>query len=129
MPEGTLAVQLHETDLFKSLFLDIYRRPNRAVVPERNTKPNLGQALHVLVGSTYNEKIWREGARVYDLFQSGASDEQIIEELYLSALTRLPTTEESLNLKGLIAKAEGREEGLRYLQWGMLSSREFAENH
>lgn len=129
LPEGTRAVQLHETDLYKSLFLDIYGRPNRAAVPERSTKPNLGQALHVLVGSTYNEKIWRKGARVYDLFHTGASDKKIIEELYLSALMRPPTAEETRKLQDLIAKAENREEGLRYLQWGMLSSREFAENH
>ena len=129
MPEGTRAIQLRETDLFKSLFLDIYGRPNRAAVPERNAKPNLGQALHVLVGSTYNDKIWGEGARVYDLYQQGASDDEIIRELYLSALTRFPTAEEKRTLNELIAKAESRELGLRHLQWGMLSSREFAENH
>lgn len=129
MPLGTKAIQLRETDLFKSLFLDIYGRPNRAAVPERNTKPNLKQALHVLVGSTFNETLWNEGARVYDLYESGASDNKIIEELYLAALTRYPTAAEFRDLKGLIAKAASREEGLRHLQWGLLSSREFAENH
>ena len=42
MPHGTRAVQLRETDLFKSQFLDVYGRPSRAAVPERNVKPNLG---------------------------------------------------------------------------------------
>ncbi len=129
MPLGTRAVQLRETDLFKSQFLDIYGRPSRAAVPERNVKPNLGQALHVLVGPTYNEKLWSEGGRVYDLYKSGASDDEIIEELYLAALTRRPTESELTDLKKLIAGSASREEALRHLQWGMLSSREFAENH
>ena len=129
MPAGTRAIQLRESDLFKSQFLDVYGRPNRAAVPERSAKPNLGQALHVLVGSTYNEKLWKPGSRVYDLFEGGATDDQVIEELYLTALTRFPTDEERQVLKGLIARASSREEGLRNLQWGMLSSREFAENH
>ncbi len=129
MPLGTRAVQLRETDLFKSQFLDVYGRPNRAVVPERNVKPNLGQALHVLVGPTYNEKLWSEGGRVYDLYRTGAGDDEIIEELYLAALTRRPTELELADLKKLIAGSASREEALRHLQWGMLSSREFAENH
>jgi hypothetical protein len=129
MPAGTRAIQLRETDLFQSQFLDVYGRPNRASVPERSAKPNLGQALHVLVGSTYNDKLWKPGSRVYDLYESGATDDAIIEELYLAALTRFPTDAERQTLKGLIAKAASREEGLKNLQWGMLSSREFAENH
>jgi hypothetical protein len=122
-------VQLRESDLFYSKFLDLYGRPNRAAVPERNVKPNLGQALHLLVGSTYNEKLWEEGARVYDRVERGASDDEIIEELYLAALTRLPSKKEREALKKLIASSSSREEGLRNLQWGILGSREFAENH
>ena len=129
MPLGTRAVQLRETDLFKSQFLDVYGRPNRAAVPERNVRPNLGQALHVLVGPTYNERLWSEGGRVYDLYKSGAGDDEIIEELYLAALTRRPTEAELADLMKLIAVSASREAALRHLQWGMLSSREFAENH
>ena len=129
MPLGTRAVQLRETDLFKSHFLDVYGRPNRAAVPERNVRPNLAQALHVLVGSTYNERLWSEGGRVYDLYRRGASDDEIIQELYLAALTRRPTKSELTDLKELIAGSASREDALRHLQWGIVSSREFAENH
>ena len=83
----------------------------------------------MLVGSTYNEKLWSEGGRVYDLYKGGAGDEEIIDELYLAALTRRPTESELTDLKKLIAGSASREEALRHLQWGMLSSREFAENH
>ena len=56
-PAGTRAIQLKETDIYYSPFLDIYGRPNRFSVPERNAKPNLSQALHILAGTTYHDKL------------------------------------------------------------------------
>ena len=44
-PPGTRAIQLREPDLFFSRFLELYGRPNRLTLPERNGKANLGQAL------------------------------------------------------------------------------------
>ena len=128
-PNGTRAVQLKETDIYSSNFLDIYGRPNRFSVPERDGKSNLSQALHLLVGSTYNDKLWVDGARVYERFREGASNGEIIEELYLAAFARFPETEEIEALEKLIAQTPSREQGLRDLQWAVISSREFAENH
>jgi len=128
-PIGTRAVQLQESDIYPSVFLDLYGRANRFSVPERDATPKLTQALHMLAGTTYNDKLWMEGARVFDLHEQGASDEKIIENLYLAALSRKPTKTELRDLKGLIAQTPTREQALRDLQWAVLSSREFAENH
>lgn len=128
-PKGTRAVHLKEPDVYASSFLDIYGRPTRFSVPERDSEPMLSQALHILAGSTYNEKLWTEGSRVYDLFRQGASDGEIVEDLYLAAFSRFPTPSESKELSGLIARTTSREQALRDLQWAVLSSREFAENH
>ena len=38
-PSGTRAIQLRESDLFYSRFLELYGRPNRLTVPERSPKP------------------------------------------------------------------------------------------
>ena len=128
-PRGTRAVQLKETDIYQSTFLDTFGRPNRFSIPERDAKSNLTRALHLLVGSTYNEKLWVEGARVYELFKGGASDAEIVEELYLAAFSRFPTPSEVEELERLIASTPSREQALRDLQWGLITSREFAENH
>jgi hypothetical protein len=128
-PAGTRAVQLKETDIYKSAFLDLYGRPNRFSVPERDATPKLTQALHMLAGSTYNEKLWQPGARVFEMHKAGAPDEKIIEELYLAAFSRFPAKQETAELKRLIAASPSREEALRDLQWAVISSREFAENH
>ena len=128
-PKGTRAVQLKETDIYQSTFLDTFGRPNRFSIPERDGKSNLTQALHLLVGSTYNDKLWTEGARVYELFQRGASDAEIVEDLYLVAFSRFPEPEEVEELERLIASTPSREQALRDLQWALITSREFAENH
>ena len=128
-PRGTRAVQLKETDIYHSTFLDTFGRPNRFSIPERDGKSNLTQALHLLVGSTYNDKLWTEGARVYELFQRGAPDAEIIQELYLAAFSRFPEPDEVEELERLIAGTASREQALRDLQWALITSREFAENH
>ena len=128
-PRGTRAVELKETDIYYSRFLDLYGRPNRFSVPERDATPKLSQALHMLAGSTYNDKLWAEGSRVYDLYHRGTSDAKIIKELYLTALSRPPSKQEVRDLKALIAATPTRQQALQDLQWAILSSREFAENH
>ncbi|MEX2264849.1 MAG: DUF1553 domain-containing protein [Bryobacteraceae bacterium] len=128
-PVRTRAIELKESDNWYSPFLDIYGRPNRLSVPERNAKPNLSQAQHILAGSTYNDKLLAKGGRIGRLLERGASDSEIIEELYLAGFSRLPTREEATELRKLIAQTPTREEGLRDLLWAVISSREFAENH
>jgi hypothetical protein len=128
-PAGTRAVELKESDNWYSPFLDIYGRPNRLSVPERNARPNLSQAQHVLAGTTYNDKVLAKGGRLGRLLERGASDSEIIEELYLAGFSRLPTRQESADLQALIARSPAREQGLRDLLWAIVSSREFAENH
>ena len=92
-PKGTRAVQLKETDLYASTFLDTFGRPNRFSIPERNGKSNLSQALHLLVGSTFNDKLWTKGGHVYERFKGGGSDRQIVE---LCSLCLLAMCEKSL---------------------------------
>ncbi len=128
-PIGTRAINLHQSDLYFSRFLDVYGRPNRLSVPERNAKANLSQALDMLAGPTYNEKLVAKGSRLGRLLESAAPDNEIIEEFYLAALGRSPTREEIADLSKLIGQQSSREEGLKDFVWALISSREFAENH
>ena len=128
-PPGTRAIELTMPDIFPSAFLDMYGRTDRAQIPERSAEPSLNQALHLLVGSTYTEKLAREGSRLERLMATGATDAEIIEELYLAALTRYPRQEERDGLEQLIQRSPSRGEGLKNLVWALLASREFAHNH
>jgi len=128
-PSGVRAVQL-VPDLCPSQFMDAYGRSMRKNLPAGPPKPNLLEALDMLAGPTYNSKISQEGGRLDRLTKRGASDEEIVEEFYLAALTRLPTPlEKGELLRFLAQKSSVRREILPGLVWAVLSSREFAYNH
>jgi hypothetical protein len=128
-PAGTRAINLQDPDMYYSRFLELYGRPNRGAIPERSTRPSLGQALHMLAGSTYVDRLGSKGSRLNRLLESGATNEAIFEEFYLAALSRRPAREELDELKGILAGRNDREAGLREFVWALVSSREFAENH
>ena len=128
-PAGTRAITLREPDLFYSRFLEIYGRPNRLTLPERNPAANLGQALNMFAGKVYNEKLSAPGGRLMRLVNSGKSDREIVDEFYLTAYTRLPEPAELASLTELIAKRPDRVAALKDFVWAILCSREFAENH
>src|SRR5262249_53440407 len=84
------AINLIAPDLLHSQFLEVYGQPNRLMVPQRRSEANLGQALHMLVGSNYTSKLSKDGGRVDTLLKKGLSDKQIIEDCYLAAFSRFP---------------------------------------
>lgn len=128
-PAGTRAIQLRDPDTFYSRFLELYGRANRGAIPERNNKPNLSQALHMLAGATYVDRLSQPHSRLRNLLDSGASDEAIFSDFYLAALSRTPDSTEVSELKKILAQRGDREAGLREFVWALISSREFAENH
>jgi hypothetical protein len=128
-PFRTRAIQLRDPDTFFSRFLELYGRSNRGAIPERNNKPNLGQALHTLAGATYVNRLSGPNTRLERLLKRGASDDEIFEEFYQAALSRPPAADELQELRTLLTGRGDRESGLREFVWALVSSREFAENH
>ena len=128
-PAGTRAMNIVHPDLHPSRFLDIYGRPGRTAVPERKGGASLAQALHMLAGPTYTDKLSAKGGRIDRLLRSAAADREIAEEFYLAALSRLPTPEETTQLVGMIGSWPSRKQALEDLLWGVIASREFAYNH
>ncbi len=128
-PLGTRAVQLRQSDLYFSRFLELYGRPNRLTVPERSGHANLTEAMHMLAGPAYNEKLTASTGRMQQLLKAGKSNAEIIQEFYLAAFSRLPESGETSALENLIASGGDREAGLKDFVWALLCSREFAENH
>ncbi len=129
LPPGTRAMNIVNPDLHPSRFLDIYGRPSRVAVPERKVEANVAQALHMLAGPTYTDKLSGEGGRIARLLKSGASNEEIIEDFYLAALSRFPAPDEKHQLVWMVKTRSSRREALEDLLWGVIASREFAYNH
>ena len=115
--------------MYFSRFLELYGRPNRGAIPERSGKPNLGQALHMLAGATYVDRLSLPQSRLRLLLDRGATDQAIFEEFYLAALSRPPDRDELAELSQLVSRRADRPAALREFVWALISSREFAENH
>src|SRR5262249_19564940 len=91
--EGTRAVQLVGART-PSYALDVLGRCSRDTACDSSARRGggLAQALHLLNGSTVNEKL-RRGI-VAQLLARGLSNRDLIEELYLRAFTRRPGADE-----------------------------------
>ena len=128
-PLGTRAIQLEVPDIYPSDFLQMYGRPNLLQIPEIKASPSLNQALHMLVGTTYTEKISKKGGRLDQLMQRDASHREVIQELYLAALSRLPAPPELAELESVLGQSSDKKRAWEDLTWSLITSREFAFNH
>jgi hypothetical protein len=130
LPTGTRAIQLPDTTI-RSFFLDVFGRPARQVTCEceRTTQPNMAQALHLLNGDSLNRKIAAPNGTLETLFKNKTSVAQIMEELYLTTVSRLPRPDEVARINSWLATAESPKEGMHDLLWVLLNSREFLFNH
>jgi hypothetical protein len=118
-----------------SYFLTTFGRATRgtACSCEVKMEPNLSQALHLLNGDTVQEKI-ASGGVVKRMLDENRSAEQIVEEIYLRTLTRMPTEKERTALLEILQDPAAQDPAAiqRNLEdsfWAILNSREFVFNH
>jgi hypothetical protein len=123
---GTRAVQLI-SPATPSPALDLLGRCQRKQSCDSSPRSGggLALALHLLNGSTLNDKL--QGA-VFDQL-SRRSDRDVVEEIYLRALSRRPETNEANEWERMLAGAANRAHAIQDLVWTVLNSREFAYNH
>jgi hypothetical protein len=129
---GTRAVQLPDTEV-DSYFLDIFGRPERLATSaaERMQDPTLTQALHAINGDTLLRKLQSQSGLIAALARPGVSNDEVVERLYLTALSRRPNAEERRKLGAALegTVATRRREVVEDLCWAVLTSKEFLFNH
>ena len=109
-------------------FMQAYYQAERAMPPVDKNIASPVQAMMFMTSPVVTKRISAEGkTRVAKLLQSGKSDDEMIEELFLASLSRRPTTEEVEVAKRVIAK--DRKTGPENIQWALLNSAEFLVNH
>jgi len=134
-PKGTRAIQLYDSAV-ESQFLQKFGRNQRRITCdcERSDEPSMVQALHLSNGDTVNLKLKSPESRVEQLLslrQQGMDDSALIDEVYLSGLSRYPTPDERTKLSNLIESTppDQTREAIEDLFWAVFSSREFLFNH
>jgi hypothetical protein len=112
--------------------LDILGRCSRQESCEGMTAANgLPTKLHQLNGELVNRKITAPEGRLHSHLSSDQTDEPILIDFYLRALSRTPTDAELTHWHKRLATANESErtEGLEDIVWGLLNCTEFCLNH
>jgi hypothetical protein len=140
-PAGWRSLQLPDTQP-ASTFLDAFGRPVRESTCscERSAEPSMTQALSLLNGEMLNSKLRSDQGAVAKAISSGASDAEIIDRLFASALCRSPTDTERTKLLTILARSvadisdpksatAARRAAVEDLYWATLTGKEFLFNH
>ncbi|MFO0879619.1 MAG: DUF1549 and DUF1553 domain-containing protein [Gemmataceae bacterium] len=126
LPLGTRAIQLPDTRV-RSFLLDIFGRPARQITCEceRTMQPNIAQALHLLNSDFLERKIAAPTGRIAGLIRAKKSPGEILDELYLTTLSRLPRPAERERDLAWLQRTPTLAEGAHDLLWVLLNRREF----
>ncbi len=100
IPKGMPAVDIADGSI-TSPFLALFGRSARAtgMENERNHKPTPAQWLYLLNSSEIQRKL-EQGPKLQALLGSGRKPQEMLEELYLTLLSRFPTPEEAQIIEG-----------------------------
>jgi hypothetical protein len=141
-PKGTRALELPDSQV-ASYFLTAFGRPQRVQTCscERQEEPSLVQALHLNNGDTINARLRASGGRVDGWLSDRLPDEEVLKQVTLAALARLPTEGERARILPILAEAplpaeaggaaelSARRQVIEDLLWATLTSKEFLFNH
>jgi hypothetical protein len=137
IPENMPAVAIADGSI-TSPFLALFGRSARAtgMENERNNRPVAAQWLHLLNSSHIQRKL-EQGPKLKVLFDSGKPQREITEELYLTILSRFPTTNELKIIEsyGAPPAKDGKPAGPKKrdqwvdIAWALINSTEFLYRH
>jgi hypothetical protein len=130
LPPGTTATQLPDEDAGNT-FLALFGRPPResACECERISSPSLSQSLFLMNDSLIQGKLAAKGGLAERLTRSERPVNARVEELFLTALARPPTADETARAVAYLAGASDRAEAFRDLVWVLLNTKEFLYIH
>ncbi len=142
IPTNTPAIALADGSI-TSPFLALFGRSARAtgMENERANRVLPAQSLHLLNSSHIQRKL-EQGAKIRAVFEAKRSEPEIIEELYLTILSRFPTPEEISNAQQYSApatvskynKTASKSAGKKRddwvdIAWALINSDEFLYRH
>ena len=130
IPENQRSIALADGSITSS-FLELFGRPARdtGLESERNSRPSSAQSLHLLNSSHIQQKI-AQSSLLRSLRRFQGSPEGAITEVYVTILSRFPTSAE-LRTVGTYAQTatEKPRDALVDLTWALINSDEFLYRH
>ena len=110
-----------------SRFLSLYGRSGREFLGDLDPKlePTLTQALYMINSRDIHQKLRSSTGVLTRLMKEKSDNRELVDELYLSTLSRFPTDEELETAEAYIAESPKRRSGCEDLLWALVSSRSF----
>jgi hypothetical protein len=130
-PPDTRAEQVADPHVGKDGFLDLFGRPSResSCECERRSDLSLPQALNLVNGKTISDAVSDVNGRVAKSILAGRSDRELVEELYLASMGRLPAPAEMERGLRYLETGGGRAARAQDLLWALVNSKAFLYNH
>jgi len=130
LPLGTRAIQLPDGEV-NHPFLKTFGQPARelACECERESDSNLAQALQLINGPTINDKLRNPSNRLGKLIAEKKSEKEILDALYLAALSRPATDAERAPALAHVAKGADKRKAWEDVLWAIMNTREFLFRH
>ena len=135
LPQGFRAVQLPDDSFNRShYFLQVFGRPDMdsACECERSNDANLAQSLHLLNSKSIQDKIQDGKGNASRLVKDNKRTlSERLEELYLIALARPPTSEELSIAETYLNERPGEQQQPAWedVVWALVNTKEFLFNH
>jgi hypothetical protein len=110
----------------------VFGKPDRLLTCEceRSSDTTLAQAFQLLNGPLVRGALEHPENRIGRLIGSGASDLEVLNELYLAALSRMPTpSERDAVLAHLSRRKDDRRKAWEDAAWAVLNSKEVLLRH
>ena len=118
---------------FGSYFLDAFDRPQRvsACECERSAAATLAQVLLLSNSDEIENKLASGEGKIAKLFAEKEKKplKQVVEELYLGAVSRLPSSDELNTSLTYLEQQPDQRQAAEDLLWTLLNSKEFMFNH
>jgi hypothetical protein len=131
IPIGTRSAQLPDGDVLQHPFLSAFGQPARetACACERSDDTGLSHALQLINGPSVKEKLTTPNNRIGLLLSSRRPSAEILEEIYLATLSRLPDDHERQVGLAYVERASDRRKAWEDIQWSLVNAREFLFRH
>ncbi|HEV8606057.1 MAG TPA: DUF1549 and DUF1553 domain-containing protein [Tepidisphaeraceae bacterium] len=108
-------------------FLTIFGRPQRLLTCEceRSGETTMNQAFQLISGPEISQLLRNENNRLTSLLASNQLPDQMITELYWTALSRPPTSIELAESVKYLAASKEKRKAMEDIAWALMNAKEF----
>jgi len=109
------------------MFLANFGQPPRLLACdcERSNETTMGQAFTLISGPQVSQLLKDEGNILGKLLKRSATEEEMVDALFWSALTRSATEEERSKIAGMLRTAPDKRAMLEDIAWSLVNAKEF----